>query len=152
MSYQRLPLTAHGAWHGYTKTPTYGSWQNMRTRCENPKSTQWKWYGALGVKVCDRWKTFGLFLQDMGERPSPSHTLDRYPNNTGDYEPGNVRWATKTEQCRNRKSTRAVIRSDGVRFPSMPEAAEAVGGDHKGIWAACNGDQKTHRGFSWRYA
>ena len=59
--YQKLPPNARFARHGFGGTPTYSSWVNMRTRCENPKSTQWKWYGAKGVTVCERWKTFGLF-------------------------------------------------------------------------------------------
>ncbi len=151
MKYERLPLNAPGAWHGYTKTPTYSSWVNMRTRCENPKATQWKWYGAKGVTVCERWKTFGLFLEDMGERPTPKHTLDRINGDLG-YEPGNVQWSLQTEQCRNRKSTRAVVRGDGVTYRSMAEAAEDVGGNLKIIWEVCNGKTKTHCGYSWSYA
>jgi hypothetical protein len=123
----------------------------MRTRSENPKSTQWKWYGAKGVTVCERWKTFGLFLEDMGERPSKAHTLDRIEGSKG-YEPGNVQWSVQTEQCRNRSSTRSVIREDGISYRSMAEAAEDVGGTIGGIWDACNGKTKRHRGFGWEYA
>lgn len=151
-AYQTLPLTERFARHGYFGTPTYGSWMNMRTRCENPKSTQWKWYGAKGVAVCERWRTFGLFLQDMGERPSTKHTLDRFPNKDGNYEPGNVRWTLHVEQCRNRSSNRAVVRSDGALFRSLAEAAESVAGTVGGVWDVCNGNQRKHRGYGWSYA
>jgi hypothetical protein len=141
--------------HGHTRggiTATYRAWVNMRNRCENPQSTQFAHYGERGIKVCERWHTYENFLADVGERPSPKHSLDRYPDVNGNYEPGNVRWATQTEQCRNRRNTRAVVRDDGARFSSIPEAADAVGGDYKAVWAVCNGEQKTHRGRSWRYA
>lgn len=141
--------------HGHTRggqSPTYRTWVNMWTRCTNPNATQYKWYGAQGVQVCARWKSFEVFIADVGERPSLDHTLDRFPNKDGNYEPGNVRWATRREQCRNRKSTRAVFRSDGEQFASMAEAAEVVGGTIGGIWDVCTGKRKQHRGFGWSYA
>lgn len=150
-AYQKLPRNARFAKHGQCKTLAYSSWVNMRTRCENPRSTQWKWYGAKGVQVCDRWKTFGLFLDDMGERPSRNHTLDRIDGTRG-YEPGNVQWSVQTEQCRNRTSNRAVIRDDGTQYRSMADAAEAIDGRIGGIWDVCNGRTKSHRGFGWSYA
>jgi hypothetical protein len=61
------------------------------------------WYGKQGVKVDPRWNDFATFLADIGERPHPSSTLDRYPNKTGDYEPNNVRWATRKQQAENRQ-------------------------------------------------
>jgi hypothetical protein len=74
----------------------------MRERCRNPNCRQWPWYGALGIKVCERWETsFDAFLEDMGERP-PGTTLDRIDGNK-DYEPGNCRWATALEQSRNQR-------------------------------------------------
>jgi hypothetical protein len=130
----------------------YRMWVNMRTRCENPKATHFNRYGGRGIIVCDRWKSFELFIADVGERPSPKHTIDRYPNNDGNYEPGNVRWATLTQQCRNRVSSRAVVRSDGVFFHTMAEAADAVGGKKGSIWHVCNGRRNLHRGYGWRYA
>lgn len=142
--------------HGHARkgapSPTYRTWYNMKTRCENPRSSKYRFYGGRGIKLCERWRSFEAFLYDMGERPSAAHTIDRYPNKDGDYEPNNCRWATQKEQNANRRSSRAVVRGDGRGFSSMAEAATSVNGDHRQIWDCCNGDQRTHRGYAWRYA
>jgi hypothetical protein len=79
----------------------------MDDRCYNPKNKQYKDWGGRGIKICDRWRDdengFQNFLSDVGPRPSELHTIDRYPNNDGDYEPGNVRW-TEDEQNRNKRT------------------------------------------------
>jgi hypothetical protein len=90
--------------HGHTinrkRSPEHRVWTGMKDRCINDNSVKWKRYGGRGIKVCDRWlNSFENFLADMGPRPSLQHTLDRYPDNDGDYEPGNVRWATRKEQA-----------------------------------------------------
>lgn len=109
-------------------------------------------YGGVGVAVCERWQKFDNFLADMGPRPGPEYSIDRYPQKDGNYEPGNCRWATRREQNLNRKSTRRVRRSDGVIYRSLLEAAEATpGGNRKCIWDVCNGNQSKHRGFGWEY-
>lgn len=116
--------------HGHA-TPTYGehplyrTWCKMKERCYNPRHDAYRYYGALGVTVCDRWRhDFAVFLADVGDRPTSRHSLDRIDGSKG-YEPGNCRWATQTEQCRNRKDTRFVT-YQGQKM-SLAEAAERSG-------------------------
>lgn len=91
------------------RAPIYEAWLGMIQRCTNPNVSQWKRYGARGVKICKRWRdSFENFLSDMGQRPSPKHSLDRWPNRDGNYEPGNCRWATAKEQAQNRDNSRMV--------------------------------------------
>lgn len=77
----------------------------MKQRCQNPNSPDYKWYGKLGVMVCSRWQSFANFKADMGERP-PGTSLDRNPNSTGDYEPGNCRWATAAQQQQSKRNSK----------------------------------------------
>lgn len=87
--------------HGMAGTPEYQAWWNMLARCTNPEHDWYSDYGGRGIQVCERWRdSFENFYADMGPRPSPDHSLDR-ENNDGNYEPGNVRWATKPQQNRN---------------------------------------------------
>jgi hypothetical protein len=76
----------------------------MWYRCTSPKHPHFKDYGGRGIEVCERWKSFALFLQDVGQRP-PGKTLDRLDCH-GNYEPGNCRWATSEEQQRNLRTNR----------------------------------------------
>lgn len=91
--------------HGRSKSSIYCAWINMRSRCENPKCPEFKNYGARGIKVCRRWAVFENFLADMGERPSPTHSLERIKNNEG-YRKSNCKWATKKEQSNNKRDNR----------------------------------------------
>ena len=78
----------------------------MRTRCHNPNCREYKWYGARGIKVCERWDDLSLFIADMGPRPD-GYWLDRI-NSDGDYCPENCRWATPVEQQANRRNNKWV--------------------------------------------
>jgi hypothetical protein len=86
--------------HGMTRTPTYWGWVHMRQRCENETNGDWYLYGARGIRVCERWASFENFLADMGPKPH-GKSIDRWPNQDGDYEPGNCRWATPRQQGGN---------------------------------------------------
>ena len=90
---------------GVRRSPTYECWNSMRNRCKYPSHISYKRYGALGIKVCERWDGrggFANFLADMGERPE-GMTLDRIDGKK-DYSPDNCRWATMSTQLRNRAS------------------------------------------------
>lgn len=96
--------TTHGQASATTKTAEYRSWVQMKTRCNNPAYIEFEFYGGRGISVCERWaSSFETFFSDMGPKPSRSHSLDRYPNNDGNYEAGNCRWATPKQQANNRR-------------------------------------------------
>lgn len=91
---------------GNTKHPLYKTWENILTRCTNPNATGYHNYGGRGIGICLRWRnSFNLFLEDMGNKPSPKHSIDRIDVN-GNYEPSNCRWATFEEQ---RETTRKLL-------------------------------------------
>lgn len=88
--------------HGLTESTEHQIWAGMLQRCMNPNHPQYHNYGGRGIRVCERWQEFKNFLVDMGRRPSLEYSLDRKDNN-GDYCPGNCKWSTREEQCRNRR-------------------------------------------------
>lgn len=110
--------------HGQLKTPEYRAWRNMLGRCENKAHNSYFRYGGRGISICDRWKDFNKFVEDMGSRPSPKHSLDRI-DNEGNYEPSNCRWATDSEQLRN-TSSNLWIEWNGERRTAV-EWAEKLG-------------------------
>lgn len=114
--------------HGKYGSPVYISWAQMLQRCLNPRCRIWKDYGGRGITVEEKWKNFTSFYQDMGDRPSPQHTLERIENDQG-YFPGNCRWATRKEQNNNRRSTH-LITINGVTN-SMKFWVEKAGLNYK---------------------
>ena len=120
--------------HGHARkgesgwSPEWRAWQSMRNRCG--KTNRHPHYA--NIKICSRWDLFENFLEDMGNKPSPSHSLDRIDNSRG-YEPGNCRWATAKEQCRN-KSNNILIDIGGVTR-TMVEWSEVYGINYKTLKA-----------------
>jgi hypothetical protein len=89
--------------HGDSTTVEYEAWCGMKRRCTKSDEPDWKLYGGRGIKVCDEWiNDYPAFLAHIGRRPSPEHSIDRIDND-GNYEPGNVRWATPKEQRNNQR-------------------------------------------------
>ena len=96
------------------RTPEYEAWRNMRRRCYDSTSQNYRYYGGRGITVCERWmESYLFFLADVGRKPSPTHSIDRI-NNDGNYEPTNCRWATKRQQGLNRR--RRLLRNSGAYF------------------------------------
>jgi hypothetical protein len=108
---------------GYSNSPSYGIWKGIITRCTNPKSQGWKAYGGSGVKICRRWRdSFAAFIKDLGERPSPNHSVGRF-GDVGPYAPGNCAWQTpKQQKAEHRKkagiSPTAEVRKVALWFTS----------------------------------
>lgn len=95
----------HGAYP--RRSPEYVAWIDIIQRCANPNNVAYHYYGGRGISVCEAWKTsFVSFLEHVGARPSSAHSIDRI-NNGGNYEPGNVRWATRLEQEHNKRKRRS---------------------------------------------
>lgn len=115
----------HGHARTYHQTPTYRTWSHIIARCEKPSATEYRNYGGRGIRICDRWrKSFPAFLEDMGQKPSRRHSIDRVDPN-GHYEPGNCRWATAKEQQRNRRYNHVLTL--GERSQTIAAWAEEIG-------------------------
>lgn len=115
----------HGHHSGGKMSSEYSSWHGMIQRCFNPKCKAFERYGAAGITICERWKKFENFLADMGVKPTPLHTIDRFPNKKGSYEPGNCRWATRKQQSINRSVVHSV-QFNGKEY-SLPEICTELG-------------------------
>lgn len=111
--------------HGMRWTPIWRVWYGMIERCcTSPTHDGYSSYAGRGITVCERWRTFENFYADMGDRPFPGAQLDRI-NNDGNYEPGNVRWATSTQNGRNKRNNR-LLTLDGASL-TIQEWSERTG-------------------------
>lgn len=105
----RREITRKASWrHGDARkgklTPEYRCWEAIKRRCYNRNTKDWRLYGARGITVCKRWRdSFAAFLKDMGRKPSPKYSIDRI-NSNGNYSKRNCRWATASQQRRNRRN------------------------------------------------
>lgn len=99
------PTHGESNWKNDGRTKEYRAWLAMRERCNDPNHISYCYHGGRGITVCDQWlESFENFLADVGRAPSPEYSIDRRDVN-GNYEPGNVRWATRSEQRRNRRDS-----------------------------------------------
>lgn len=101
--------------HGKCKSAEYQSWQGMHSRCSNINNQAYWRYGGRGIKVCSRWSSFANFYADMGDKPSVDMSIDRIDNDLG-YSPENCRWATDSEQSRNKHNT-LIVTYKGTSIP-----------------------------------
>lgn len=155
--------------HGMSRAKEYAIWRGIKSRCSNPNVKAYHLYGGAGIKMCEKWSnSFVSFYEDMGPRPSPKHSIDRYPDLRGDYEPSNCRWASPFEQVNNRRNTRWVVYrgrqmplADAVREAGSVVHREAAWIRIKTGWDAAlaletprvhlSGNSKELRGTSPRY-
>ncbi len=123
--------------HRLSKSHEYRCWSAMKQRCINPRRSNYKWYGGAGVTICARWiDSFSDFIADIGPAPSVAHSLDRWPDNAGNYEPGNVRWATQEQQVANANGRRNMLANLTAQQQSSPKSKshrEALRGCQRGI-------------------
>ena len=114
--------------HGHAKRGNISSewriWSAMRARCLNKNFHAYSDYGGRGIKICEEWENFEVFLKDMGKRPSKNHSLDR-KDNDGDYTPDNCKWATPYEQQNNTRKT-TFVTYKGKRM-SLSDACKLAG-------------------------
>jgi hypothetical protein len=115
-------FTIHGGAQAGNYHPLYNTWRGMHRRCTTPGATGYKDWGGRGITICDRWtgkNGFATFVADMGDKPSPKHSIDRVDND-GNYEPGNCRWATQSEQVANQTRRYVVCMTSGQTALVMP--------------------------------
>lgn len=140
--------TKHGGCKNRECSPEYSCWQGLLARCRYPKHKQYADYGGRGITIADRWvgdRGFENFLADMGARP-PGTTLDRYPDNDGPYAPSNCRWATRTEQARNKRNSHFLTFNGHTA--TMAEWAERTGFSYSAIMQRIRGGWSVERALT----
>ena len=110
-----------------SSTTIYKTWKKMRQRCQCKTNPRYAYYGGRGIFVCDRWQKFENFYIDMGDAPTPQHSIERI-NNDGPYEPSNCRWATKSEQAKNTR--RSVLITYNSETRCIKDWADLLGMDY----------------------
>jgi hypothetical protein len=130
----RAETAAHTAQSGAKtdarrRDPLYSRWNCMVQRCHNPRNPSFRNYGGRGIEVCPQWRdSFARFIADMGNPPTPEHTIDRIDNDDG-YKPENCRWATPAQQLRNRRGN-IQLTAHG-RTMTAKDWAQATGIDYQ---------------------
>lgn len=114
----------HGAFVGNSEKAEHYIWRTMLARCQRSNAKDYPRYGGRGIKVCPEWSKYEQFLADMGDRPSAEHSLDRKDTN-GDYSPSNCKWSTRSEQQKNKTTTRTF--TDGMFVGTLVECAAHLG-------------------------
>lgn len=124
----------HGNSRRQAVTAEYKTWCGIIRRCENPNDVSFPRYGGAGVVICGEWRrSFASFLRDVGPKPSAEYSIDRWPDPDGHYEPGNCRWATESQQARNKRDTRYVM-AFGERLV-LADASDRYGIRIGTLWA-----------------
>lgn len=114
----------HGGYSGGREAPEHYIWRSMISRCTNPNDSSYKEYGGRGITVCNRWLVYQNFLADMGGRPSVDLSIERKNVNDG-YHKGNCEWASRSDQQKNKTSTRHYF--NGYLVLTLVEAASLLG-------------------------
>lgn len=110
--------------HGEHGSLTYARWKSMMARCYNKNASNYKYYGASGVSVCNEWHVYANFKKDMGECPNIKMTLDRIENSKG-YQPSNCRWATQKEQ--NKNTSHCILITHQGKTQNITDWAHEIG-------------------------
>jgi hypothetical protein len=128
------PNFKHGGASRGAHTKEYSAWESMIRRCTMPSQQSYAGYGGRGITVCAAWRAdYATFLRDVGPAPSAQHTLDRWPDVNGHYEPANVRWATPKQQANNKRAN-VRIEYEG-RAMTVAEWADETGIKYQTLWA-----------------